>query len=138
MVAKLGSYEFTAQVGPPPQLPRATVVPFTRPGIAGTGAKVHSAQAPEFVLQTVTHLAESSRVSTANGYRTAVGTILQLLAGGIDYDTTGFRFLVLGVEIVESQALPGYVGRNYAGAPVSHFPAGRIVTQWRLQAVAYP
>ncbi len=138
MVAKLGSYEFTAHVGPPPQLPRATVVPYSRPGTAGTGAKIHSAQSPEFQIQFVTHLAESSRVSTQNGYRTAVGSILQLLMAGTDYDTVGFRFLVHGVEILESRALVGYVGRNYAGTGVSHFPAGRIVTQWRLQAVPYP
>lgn len=138
MVAKLGSYEFTAHIGPPPQLPRATVVPFSRPGTAGTGAKVHALQSPEFQLQLVAHLAESSRVSTQNGYRSAVGTILQLLIAGTDYDATGFRFLVHGVEILESRALVGYVGRNYAGTAVSYFPAGRIVTQWRLQAVPYP
>jgi hypothetical protein len=138
MVAKLGSFEFTAQVGPPPQLPRATVVPFSRPGTAGTGAKVHATQSPEFQLQLVSHGAESARVAAQNGYRNSVGTILQMLIGATDYDTVGFRVLVLGVEILESRALVGYVGRNYAGSPVSYFPAGRIVTQWRLQAVPYP
>jgi hypothetical protein len=137
MVAKLGSYEFTAHVGPPPQLPRATVVPFSRPGTAGTGAKIHATQAPEFQLQLVAHGAESARVGAQNGYRTSVGTILQMIIGATDYDSLGWRVLVLGVEVLESRALVGYVGRNYAGSPVSHFPAGRIVTQWRLQAVPH-
>lgn len=139
MAAAIGSvHEFTAHVGTPPQLPRPVVEQFTRPGIAGTGAKVHATMAPEFSLQLIAHGAESGRVAEAAAYRLMVGTVQRLRLGGVDYDTAGWRFLVLGVEIIESQAIVAFHGRNFAGSAISHTPAGRIVSVWRLQAVPYP
>lgn len=136
MAAKLGTYEFTAHVGPPPMLPRAMVEPFTIPGAAGTGAKIHAGYAPESVIQLVAHGAAANRVSTQNGYRTLVGTIQTLILGGFNYNTSaGFDFLVLDVDVVESRVIPAFIGLTYLGAQVTYAPAGRIVSQWRLQAV---
>jgi hypothetical protein len=139
MAAAIGSvHEFSAHVGTPPQLPRPVVEQFTRPGIAGTGVKVHATMAPEFTLQLVAHGAESGRVAEAAAYRSTVGTVQRLRLGGVDYDASGWRFLVLGVEVIESQAIVAFHGRNFSGAAVSYTPAGRIVSAWRLQAVPYP
>lgn len=139
MAAKIGTlHEFTAHVGAPPQLPRPVVEQFTRPGIAGTGVKVHATMAPEFTVQLVAHGAESGRVAEAAAYRSMVGTVQQLQLGGVNYDAAGWRFLVLGVEIIESQAIVAFYGRTFSGSAVSYSPAGRIVSAWRLQAVPYP
>jgi hypothetical protein len=136
MSAKLGTYEFTAHIGPPPMLPRSLVEPFSRPGANGTGAKIHGAQAPESVIQLVAHGLVANRISTQHGYRTLVGTVQTLILGGHNYNTSsGFDFLVLDVEVVESRVIPAFIGLTFLGAQVTYAPAGRIVSQWRLQAV---
>jgi hypothetical protein len=139
MPALIGTaYEFSAHIGPPPQLPRPVTEQFTRPGLAGTGVKIHATMAPEFNLQLVAHGAESARPAAADAYRTLVGTVQRLRLTGVDYDALGWRFLILGVEVIESQAIVAYHGRSWAGLQVSYAPAGRIVTSWRMQAVPYP
>lgn len=135
MTAQLGTHHFTAHLGEPPQLPRSAVETFRRPGQSQTGAKVHGSQSPEHQITLVAHVAEANRATTMHGYRATVGTIVNLILGGTNYGTgLSMNFLVVDVQVMESRAIPRFIGIVNAVA-VDYSPAGRIVSQWTLVAV---
>jgi len=136
MPVLLDTTGFNALIGPPPKLPEPTVILHTKPGTGGIGGRVQPAVGKECEIQLLDVVADSSRLTTQYGYRSLIGTIVDFTHKSVVYSTTySVKFLVLGVEIVESRTAIRALGRNAAGTTIDYAPAGWIVSKWRLVAV---
>jgi hypothetical protein len=136
MSVAIGTVKFDGLLGPGPELPRTKPILYVRPGTAHVAGRVQPIAGVESEIRVVRHLANTNRLTVANGYRTLVGTIVAFIDGSVNYTTTySVNFLILDVTIEESRQLIKVVGIDPDGTQFDSSPGGRIVSRWRMIAV---
>jgi hypothetical protein len=136
MTVSIGSNVFNDMKGPPPKLREAAVMVGTKPG-GGVGGRVQPATGKLTEVTVVAIVANSARLSTQYGYRTAIGTVVDFVHNGVTYSTTYLsKFFVVDVEVIESVTLSRACGQ-VGGTPFNHAPGARITSRWKLLAIPF-
>lgn len=136
MAVSIGPFKFNEMRGNPPMLSESRAVLYTRPGIAGVGARVQPTVGHETDITVMRVTTAAARVGTLHNYRAAIGSVFSIVIDGVNYTAAfSLNFLILGVEILETRPMVRSIGIDPDGVTYDYAPAGLIVSRWRIVAV---
>lgn len=117
------------------RLPTKRVAVFSPADRAFTGAQIFPLTGAPFNFKTTAYGPVNDRTAASVTLSNKIGKTVYIVHNGLNYATLyGYRFLVLGVthEAIDVMAAHhGYRGSTF----VSFEPAGRVVSNWTLQAI---
>ena len=128
----IGSINIHVWNGPAPPAVKSVVDLVYRPGQATAAAKVLPTQSTESQFEAVTFIEAASAHTTADTFRSLIGTSVALTYHGVSYGNV----LVKDVTILEVVALLRAHGRHPAGTAFNFAPAGRITSRWQIVRLA--
>ncbi len=124
----LGSIPVHQWQGPTPSPVKSQVDLVYRPGQSIASAKVLPNQSSEFQIQSLTFVAAASAHTTADGFRSLIGTVIAVTYHGVSYG----NMLVKDVTVEAVEALGLCAGVNPDGSGFSFNPGARILARWNL------
>jgi hypothetical protein len=128
MSAILGTHLIDLWRGPAPAAIKSTVELVYRPGQATAAAKVLPNQSHGSDFEATTFVAWANGHTTADGFRSSIGTVLALTYGGTAYGNV----LVQDVTILNIEQILRATGIHPNGTPYDHAPAARITSRWQI------
>ncbi len=124
----LGTHLFDLWRGQTPAAIKSTVELIYRPGQSVAAAKILPNQSHGSDFESVAFTAAASGHATADGYRSAIGSILALYYHGVSYGNV----LVQDVTVMEVAALIHAAGIHPDGSPYNYVPAARVTARWSI------
>lgn len=124
----LGSHLFDLWRGLTPAAIKSTVEMVYRPGQAVAAAKILPNQSHGSDFEAVVFVAWADGHTTADGYRSSIGSILALTYGGTSYGNV----LVQDVTVLSVEQMLHAAGYHPNATAYDHTLAARITSRWSI------
>jgi hypothetical protein len=120
------------------KLPHRTTTRFSTSTAADAGTQVNPPIGMPFTLDLTKYVPAELGQLTVNYHLDRIGRVVFLQSAGIRYwqPPYRFRFVVLDVEIMDSQAIPMACG-HALGQAFEYSPAWVVRSRWTLQPVRF-